>query len=145
MVKEIFNEDGSHKKSMTLVPEIKALQDDLQHSKATTNNNYNKNNLNSAEEFENTIEILSTETLADNIFNNVDIIKYKQYKLSLMYRLIFAIYDFYLFFGFWEVFVPICSNRALHILSAFGLSISHPLRFSLCLRYIKISTIQATL
>lgn len=62
---------------MTLVPEIKALQDDLQHSKATTDNNYNKNNLNSAEEFENTIEILSTETLAYNIFNNVDIIKHK--------------------------------------------------------------------
>ena len=77
MVKEIFNEDGSHKKSMTLVPEIKALQDDLQHSKAATSNNYNKNNLNSAEEFENTIEILSTETLAYNIFNNVDIIKHK--------------------------------------------------------------------
>ena len=72
MVKEISNEDGSYKNSMTLVPEIKALQDDLQHSKAATSNNYNKNNLNSAEEFENTIEILSTETLADNIFNNVD-------------------------------------------------------------------------
>ena len=145
MVKEIFNEDGSIKEVLASVFNLKALQPDNQDPKATTNNNYNKNNLNSAEEFENTIEILSTETLADNIFNNVDIIKHKQYKLPLMYRLIFAIYDFYLFFGFWEVFVPICSNRALHILSAFGLSISHPSRFSLCLRYIKISTIQATL
>ena len=145
MVKEIFNEDGSIKEVLASVFNLKALQPDNQDPKATTNNNYNKNNLNSAEEFENTIEILSTETLAYNIFNNVDIIKYKQYKLSLMYRLIFAIYDFYLFFGFWEVFVPICSNRALHILSTFGLSISHPSRFSLCLRYIKISTIQATL
>ena len=145
MVKEIFNEDGSIKEVLASVFNLKALQPDNQDPKATTNNNYNKNNLNSAEEFENTIEILSTETLADNIFNNVDIIKYKQYKLPLMYRLIFAIYDFYLFFGFWKVFVPICSNRALHILSAFGLSISHPSRFSLCLRYIKISTIQATL
>lgn len=30
---------------MTLVPKIKALQDDLQHTKATTSENFNENNL----------------------------------------------------------------------------------------------------
>ena len=75
-IKDIFN-NGSIKEVLASVFNLKALQPDNQDPKATTDNNYSKNNLNSAEEFENTIEILSTETLAYNIFNNVDIIKHK--------------------------------------------------------------------
>ena len=75
-IKDIFN-NGSIKEVLASVFNLKALQPDNQDPKATTDNSYNKNNLNSVEEFENTIEILSTETLAYNIFNNVDIIKHK--------------------------------------------------------------------
>ena len=61
-IKDIFN-NGSIKEVLASVFNLKALQPDNQDPKATTD---------SAEEFKNTIEILSTETLADNIFNNVD-------------------------------------------------------------------------
>lgn len=47
-IKDIFN-NGSIKEVLASVFNLKALQPDNQDPKATTDNNYNKNDLNSAE------------------------------------------------------------------------------------------------